>query len=455
MGIYDAALNQVAWPLWEKWRGRRSGEIDEFLAQSQWWSLEELRALQDRGVERLVAHCALNVPFYRERFEQAGVSPAEVKSVGDLDSLPVVRRHELRNAGASWKAENLPPPTIIKETSGSSGVPLRFGYDSASEAFRRSVTRRAYGWAGERLGVPALHFWGVDAGYPSLRGALRSRADNLIRRRKYLSCAVLDERTLSMAVDIVARMRPKVLVCYALAGAALARYVLERGCRDWPDITVITGAEPLLKADRASLECAFGPVFETYGCRETMLLASECECHSGLHVPMENVIVEVLVCNPGQLPRPAAPGEQGEVVVTDLNNLTMPFVRYAVGDLAVAGASERCQCGRGAAKIEAIVGRTTETIRNGAGDPVNTVAFDFLFDELAANVEAFQVTQKRGGDVVLRIAQRVDAPLSRRHLDQIEAGLKQLVTGVPVRLELTDKILRTGAGKHRLIVVEK
>ena len=97
----------------------------------------------------------------------------------------------------------------------------------------------------------------------------------------------------------------------------------------------------------------------------------------------------------------------------------------------------------------------TETIRKGEGEPVNTVACDFLFDELEANVEAFQVTQKRGGEVVLRIAQRVDAPLSRRHLDQIEAGLKQLVTGVPVRLELTDKILRTGAGKHRLIVVEK
>ncbi len=58
---------------------------------------------------------------------------------------------------------------------------------------------------------------------------------------------------------------------------------------------VLTGAEALLPGDRALVEQAFGPVFETYGSRETMLLASECDAHEGLHVAAENIVLELIV----------------------------------------------------------------------------------------------------------------------------------------------------------------
>src|SRR6201999_3104727 len=111
------------------------------------------------------------------------------------------------------------------------------------------------------------------------------------------------------------------MVAYASGAGTLARFVNEHSLRDWNDIPVLTGAEGLMAADREAIEQAFGPAFDTYGCREVMLIGSECEAHDGMHTSMENLIVELIVREPDGTVRAARPGETGEVVVTDLHNL--------------------------------------------------------------------------------------------------------------------------------------
>src|SRR5439155_23714298 len=111
-------------------------------------------------------------------------------------------------------------------------------------------------------------------------------------------------------------------------------YINRNGLRSWETFPVLCGAERVLPRDRADLEEAFGPaVFDTYGCREVMMIATECEAHHGLHTSMENLVVEIVVTENGKQ-RLAREGESGEVVFTDLHNLAMPFIRYANGDIA-------------------------------------------------------------------------------------------------------------------------
>ena len=106
-------------------------------------------------------------------------------------------------------------------------------------------------------------------------------------------------------VDIIRREKIEVIVCYSQAGADLARHIIAGGLRNWPDIPVICGAERLLMPDRIALEAAFGPgVFETYGSREVMLMASECPAHAGLHTSMETLVVEVVVREGERTERP-------------------------------------------------------------------------------------------------------------------------------------------------------
>ncbi|MGH2899756.1 MAG: phenylacetate--CoA ligase family protein, partial [Solirubrobacteraceae bacterium] len=169
------------------------------------------------------------------------------------------------------------------------------------------------------------------------------------------------------------------MVAYASGAGALARFVNDRGLRTWDAFPVLTGAEGLVPHDRGAIEQAFGPVFDTYGCREVMLIASECEAHDGLHTSMENLVTELVVREPDGTIRHARPGETGEVVVTDLHNLACPMIRYVNGDLAVARGDEPCRCGRGLVRIGPIEGRVTDTLYDGAGRAVGGLVFNILF----------------------------------------------------------------------------
>ncbi len=254
-------------------------------------------------------------------------------------------------------------------------------------------------------------------------------------------------------VERVRRVKPRVIVCYAQAGAALARHVNAKGLRDWDDINVICAAERLWPRDRAAMIQAFGPgVFETYGNREVMLMAAECEAHAGLHTSMENIIVEVLVRD-GERQRPAAPGELGEVAITDLHNYGAPFIRYLTGDLAVAHANDRCACGRWLTRLERIEGRATETLRDGDGNPVSGMFFIVLFAYLADKVREFQIVQRRDNAIDLRLVPvgELDSAL----LESIKRHVAQYLPGIPLRPEIVRELLPDRSGKLRVVVVEK
>ncbi len=121
---------------------------------------------------------------------------------------------------------------------------------------------------------------------------------------------------------------------------------------------LLTSSQTLTERARKSIESAFGsPVFDSYTSRELGGIAYECDAHRGYHVVAEGYIVEILVDG-----RPAKAGETGDLVITDLNNYAMPFIRYQIGDLATASDDAPCVCGRGAPRIAAVHGRMPSII---------------------------------------------------------------------------------------------
>jgi phenylacetate-CoA ligase len=194
-------------------------------------------------------------------------------------------------------------------------------------------------------------------------------------------------------------------------------------------------------------------VFETYGSREVMLMAAECPAHAGLHVSMETLVVEVVVRDPAGGDRPARPGEVGEVVITDLTNLAMPFIRYANGDLAVPAEPGTCPCGRAHPRLASVEGRATETLVDGSGVRVNGLVFNVVIAHLAHGIRQFQVVQHRDRSVTLRV---VPTPSFD---GQIESVLRQTweryLPGVPVKLDLVPEIPIAATGKRQVVVVER
>lgn len=186
-----------------------------------------------------------------------------------------------------------------------------------------------------------------------------------------------------------------------------------------------------------------------------MLMGAECEAHAGMHTSMETMIVELIVREPDGTTRAARPGETGEVVVTDLHNLACPMIRYLNGDLAVAHAEARCSCGRALAKIGPIEGRTTETLRDGAGNAVSGLVFNILFGTMDQVAKQFQVVQQPGGRVVMRVIPQRGRTLPAASEHQIRAFADKYLPGAPFAIEYVDEIPLTAAGKRKVVVVER
>ena len=163
-----------------------------------------------------------------------------------------------------------------------------------------------------------------------------------------------------------------------------------------------------------------------------------------MHVTADNLYVEILVdgC-------PALPGETGEVVVTDLHNYAMPFLRYRNGDLATAS-DRQCPCGRGLPLIEEMCGRTLDVLQTPEGRRISGVFVPMFFKDYAW-VEEFQLEQTALDRIDVRI--KPAAGYQPDLLPYLQQDLQRRI-GASVRLEyhVVDKIPRTATGKHRPVI---
>jgi phenylacetate-CoA ligase len=298
------------------------------------------------------------------------------------------------------------------------------------------------------MGQPTLHYWGTGAQIPHGLKARKTAVDRALRREFYLDAARQDEDAFRAAARAIARRKPHAIIAYTQALAAFARWVTERGARAWPDLRVICAAEALLGPDREALHRVFGPdIFETYGSRETMLIAAECESHEGMHVAEENLIVEIVRDGAA-----SEPGQSGEVLVTDLHNYGMPFIRYSNGDLATPAPDRRCGCGRHLRRLQRVDGRRTDTLRDARGNPVPGMVFISLLQADTQMLRAFQVVQSRDGSVDLKIVPARDWDPAR--FAEVARRLEGYFGGLPLRVVECAEIAPSASGKRRPIVVE-
>ena len=454
--LYGRLLERALFPAFEAVRGRPTVPLLEYLLRTERRSPDELRDLQTGLLRRLVRHAYQHTDYYRQVMDERHVTPEDFGSPFDLSKLPLLDRGTLRHTMQARTA-NAPPAAVIrKTTSGSSGDPAEVIYNAESRHWRDATRWRSYGWGGYRIGMRAFHYWGfVPASTSTWWKRKKVMADRWFKRDRYIDCTPRSPDALARVVDEIEAFRPDVIVAYASGAGALAKYINDNGLRRWHQIPVLTGAEKLLLHDRHQIERAFGPAFDTYGCREFMLIGSECEAHDGLHTSMENLIVEVLVRERDGSMRPARAGETGEVAVTDLHNLACPMIRYLNGDLAVARGDDRCACGRGLVRIGPVQGRTTETMFDGAGNPVGGLVFNILFSSIGHVAKAFQVVQRKDRSVIFKVVPWQGECLPRPEELLLREHAERYLPGAPFTIEVVEHIPLTAAGKRRVVVVER
>lgn len=418
------------------------------LRTNQLLSSSRLEEYQRNKLSRLLHHAWSNVPFYRHRFESAGIHESDLNSADVLSNIPLLTKKEINENRENMLAINNAGRKLMKNsTSGSTGEALYFFTDLDSWAVRRAVVIRNEELIHVRLGERKATLWGaaIDINKnKNIRGHLHRLVNNYIM----LSSYDLSGDTLREYVSQLNGYCPVLLTTYPGPGYDLATYMLDNDLSVASIRAVITSAETLYPWQRELMEKAFAcPVYNRYGCREFGDIAHECTRREGLHVNADRVVLEVLdenlqACNPCQ---------SGDIVITDLDNYGMPFIRYRIGDRG-SYLDKPCSCGLGFPLLEGVEGRTLDVVRAGNGKSIGGTFWTLLFRS-KPGFRSFQVVQDDKSGI--KVYYEKDCMVKELPLNFFAAKIRE-TCGENFRIifQEVDEIERTSSGKMRFVVLK-
>ena len=446
--LYETAFRRVLYPAYETGLRRRGtlAWLDEY-ERSQWLSPAQLAELQWTRLKRLLEHCYREVPYYQRQWRELGITPDDIRSLEDYARLPTLTKADIRSHGEDLKAISWRDRMLYKNTSGSTGEPLRFGYNRESNDRRTAVMFRGYGWAGAPPGRRSLVLWGGGLGNPPLTRRWKDQLYHAAFGRRLVNSFHMTEANMGTYADMIDRHKPEILLGYFGPLLKLAKWLLENGRRVHPPRAFIVNGEAMHEFEREIIEQAFGcTVYNTYGCREFMMVAGECDQHHGMHVNMDHLVVERVAPEGADLD-PLT----GEAIITDLFNYGMPFIRYATGDLITAS-TDQCPCGRGLPLISQVEGRLLDAIRTPDGRILPGMFFPFLLKEVPG-VAQYQIVQRRLDRLDLNLVR--GKAFNDDSLAMIHREIRKVLgDSIEVNCQFVDTIPLTRSGKTRLTISE-
>ncbi len=352
---------------------------------------ERVSAIREEKFLAMVDYAYRNVPLYRKRWDAAGVSPADIRTLDDIGKLPVITKEDIRNgfpAETVSRRVNL-ADCLIFRTSGSAGEPCTIAWDRRCAI--RFLTLTSPYFMGHYLGVDlktAAYVVVVGRGDTlppvSLDGQDERSVRGMIAKGSISFIDALEPP--GRIVEIINETRADIVVGYPGIMAMVAHHAKMHAVPIHSPKVVGLTAERASRQSRALIEEVFrAPTAICYAATETGVIGATQISGDSYRLFTWDVVLELLDDDG----RPVSPGETGSVVVTTLNNRAMPLIRYAgLADLASFGTQE---CAYGA-YLDNIEGRRIEALARNNGERVNP----YLVDAILADVQGitqYQVIQ--------------------------------------------------------------
>jgi phenylacetate-CoA ligase len=332
----------------------------------------QVKAFQDAHLRRLVLHAYENVTYYRRLFDRNRLHPRHIRGTVDLDLIPISSKQAMRERPVYELLDRtLDQRKLLTVcTSGSTGEPFAIRRTWLEQAFNVLFQMRSQHSFGLRLSERVMKVG---------RGGLVQPPEEVVRQLE--------------------TFRPHLLVALPSILCLTADYLIAQGRRDIRPRILCVGGEVLTPLMRSRLTQAFGvePV-QTYASHEFPLMGWECGVSGELHTCDDGVIVEVMRDG-----RPAAAGEEGEVVVTNLHAYAMPFIRYRLADVVTRG-SDQCACGQPFSTIRAIQGRMNDYFSLPDGRRMHPYRIlERLLPEDDIWIRQYQLLQDRPDRIVMQV----------------------------------------------------
>lgn len=441
---YFATMPTHAWMI----RGRKTRRAYLELKESQNYSKEEIQDLQSFRLRKMIFHAYETSAFYRNRFDEMGISPSDIQTIDDIAKLPFLTKDDVRgNLDNGLISDEVNPKKMLRiNTSGSTGRPFTMYADQAQLEVRFASTLRALEWTGWRFGDRQARLWHQTLGM-SKSQVLREHVDAWFMKRLFIPAFEISPENIETFVGKIRSHKPVLVDGYAESLNFLATYIRTGNTAGFSPKAIMSSAQALPENTREIIEQGFNTkVFDKYGSREFSGIAYECSAHSGHHVVEECYIVELLVDG-----RPAKPGEVGEIVITDLFNRATPMIRYRIGDLAVAyDNTVECSCGLSHMRIGDIEGRTQAIVHCANGAWLPGTFFAHFFKDHESIIRFFQIEQFEKGAFTLKIVKN-DA-FNQIELDTVINQLRNYVGESNITIEFVTEIPLVRTGKRSPVV---
>jgi phenylacetate-CoA ligase len=371
-----------------------------------------------------------------------------VNSLDDLQRLPILTKSDIQQNVESLRASNYYSDMLVaNKTGGSTGKPLHFYHDKDRIFSRQAATFRHNRWAGWDIGMKTASLWGHRSDLAEFETWKIKTRNFLIDRLTILDTSSITGEKLVEFHRQLKKVRPEIYIAYANAIYLFARFLKEKGISDYHrPHSIITSAEVLEESQRQLIESVFEcKVFDRYGSRETSVIASECDCHSGLHIGAEGFIVEFIKND-----KPAAPGELGKIIITDLLNYGMPFIRYQIEDVG-ASSDKLCECGRGLPLMKMAAGRVTDFLVTPDGKIISGAALTIYLIVNTPGVAQAQLIQENVNEIIIKIVK--GEKFGEDSIKFLNNEIPRFFgNGVKYNLEFVDSIPVESSGKYRFSI---
>jgi len=319
-------------------------------------SREQIKQWQDERLVKQVQHVWDNVPYYRNKMEEKGLTPADIGGVADLHKLPFLSKDDLREA-YPYGLLGMPLSECVRihSTSGTTGKRVVAFYTQHDIDLWEDCCARAIVAAGgdKEDVVQVAYGYGLFTGGSGLHGGSHK-----------VGCLTLPlssgntDRQLQFMTDLGAT----ILCCTPSYAAYLSESIHERGLRDQIKLKAgIFGAEAWSEQMREEIQNGLGiKAYDIYGLTETSGpgVAFECEAQAGMHINEDHFIAEIIDPDTGEvLPM----GSKGELVFTSITKEAFPLLRYRTKDICILN-EEPCPCGRTHVRMSKPMGRSDDML---------------------------------------------------------------------------------------------
>ena len=443
------SIRNILWPYMEKKKGNKIRAYMSEMKKFQSLSKQEISQYQSERLKELLAHAIKNVPAYKDLDHELINSISS--SAEAIQHFPILTKKYFNQNSESYVSNTVDRSQLIaNRTGGSTGEPTRFYLDRVTVEHFEAARWLGLSWSGIQIGDPSVMVWGSSIELSKNQSQIHQLKEVLLKNRTIISAYDLKEESIRKYLDQIHSFKPNYLYGYPSALALLAELMIRNNLRLRIKLNaVVTTAETLQPQQREVIEKAFNcKVINEYGARDGGIIAYECP-EGNMHISAKNCYLEVVDIHTKQ---PLGYNEKGLLLVTDLNNYSMPRIRYQLGD--VASLSDKpCGCGNHLPILGSLEGREDDVFVAHDGSYVH----GNYFNQVMWNLESFsgyQLIQHTHEDVSLKLVKNVGNHDFERDEQIFRDEIMKKLGNIHLSISFVNEIPRSSSGKIRYAVRE-